>query len=885
MYTIVNNYLTDPKNKELEIRFKFQPSVGLNLYKKIIEQADEEEISRSITLISQNKRKEIFFDYSKNPVTKTEKYLEKTPGSFYFGEQKKYKLSESSEIEIEPFNTNNSNLLRLKYRSSIHIEDHDFRYDFTITRELDKSEMQSIGKYKKLIFDDQTSEVFFENAQKLLELPLVNLEFEAEYIAKSLNANEILKSIRNCIDFIDSLLYTKKEVSSVQKYIYEVASAVEKDANYVEKFKKYYGLKELVNNPVSISRENLFKIKECFATEKTDGIRGLIIVNSKNKDDSHIVILSADKEYTVPNAGRTTIHRGLTVFDCEIIEKKDTLEIKIFDALMLGGKNVTKTPFEERYESLEKSIKGLNPKIFKIKEMFDLRVIKNIKQILTDLLKIKNIDGIIFTLANSLYFDSNSVFKFKEAKDLTIDFLLKKHSSKQKMKNDKKNQSYLLFSGINNHDLNALGLDRVYNEYRQYVAEIVTANANYFPAPFAPSCAPYAFQAELDDFDLDGKICELIYEGKPPEGSWKFVKIREDKMPGLEKGVSFGNNFKVAEKTLIDLLNPITINDLLQVFQNVEVDSYFKNKASADYKKLTKVNNFVKAKLIQQFKNTNLVIDLGIGKGQDYFTYNCYGVKNLIGLDQDLIALMELSNRRYKSDSKEACVYIKHDDKPNTNMFTTFGMVDLSIKNEEIISLIDKLKYKIPDKADGVVANLMIHYLINNNDDVKKLVDLVYEMLKDNGVFVFTTFDGEKIFKMLENLKKGELWKKGRNENGDKYIIRKDYDDKDAKLFSIQKKGKLTTKESVQTKLFNLKIGVKHHFSDTFYVENLVDVNFLIESFAKKGFKLQQFGSFSDLHEQFSKFNPSIFKQLSEDDLYYSGLYTYVSLVKVSPDK
>ena len=63
-------------------------------------------------------------------------------------------------------------------------------------------------------------------------------------------------------------------------------------------------------------------------------------------------------------------------------------------------------------------------------------------------------------------------------------------------------------------------------------------------------------------------------------------------------------------------------------------------KASRNY------NSFVKSELFKKFKNTQWVMDLASGKGQDLFRYSTSKMKNVIFLEIDKMALGELAKTK-----------------------------------------------------------------------------------------------------------------------------------------------------------------------------------------------------------------------------------------------
>jgi SAM-dependent methyltransferase len=189
--------------------------------------------------------------------------------------------------------------------------------------------------------------------------------------------------------------------------------------------------------------------------------------------------------------------------------------------------------------------------------------------------------------------------------------------------------------------------------------------------------------------------------------------------------------------------------------------------------------------------------------------------------------------------------------------------MDLKTPAATIVDTITNHGIPLPiGQVDAVVMNLALHYILTDDKALANIVKLVQKLLKSGGVFIFTTFDGQRIFKLLEKMNKGQSWDIMDPDGKTlRYSLRKNY--KDAKF----KTG--------------LTIGAVHPFSrGQYYDEPLVDIDAVVSAFEATDFKLMQKGSFADWHEKFKKFDNHWFNQLSADDKKYGMLYTYVSLRK-----
>jgi hypothetical protein len=143
--------------------------------------------------------------------------------------------------------------------------------------------------------------------------------------------------------------------------------------------------------------------------------------------------------------------------------------------------------------------------------------------------------------------------------------------------------------------------------------------------------------------------------------------------------------------------------------------------------------------------------------------------------------------------------------------------------------------------------------------------------LKAGGRFIFTSFDGMAIFNLLKDTKKDnkkdtkkEDTKKDnkkdewlvKNSNGDiVYGIKSNYNSKEISSFGQQ-------------------IDVMLPFSkNEYYTEYLVNIESIKSELSKIGFVAETDEPFSDWLEDYAKENPKGYKEMSENDKKYSGLY------------
>ena len=254
---------------------------------------------------------------------------------------------------------------------------------------------------------------------------------------------------------------------------------------------------------------------------------------------------------------------------------------------------------------------------------------------------------------------------------------------------------------------------------------------SYIPIQFAPSSNPYAYLFWSDNPSLNDKVVELSYTTE-----WNLFKIRDDRLNDVKRQTYFGNYFKYAENIWMNYFNPLTLDNICSR------DSYFK-KSGDKCVAVRKFNNYVKKQLIDLNSgqtNLNWVIDLAAGQGQDLNKYIERGFKNILMIDNDRDALSEIINRKY--------LYI--NDKSTNNSKIFIKHMDLSGPYSGNIETLYNTFYTIPSTGGQLVTcNFALHYIATNKKAIQNFVKLLDKILAPGGIFMFTAFNGPKIFKLL----------------------------------------------------------------------------------------------------------------------------------------
>ncbi len=606
--------------------------------------------------------------------------------------------------------------------------------------------------------------------------------------------------------------------------------------------KKNYGrFKNLINNPWALSKfiyvSVVFpQIDNYFLTDKADGIRAVLILTDKIKKSltSH-----GESEINFSDISFSG------VFDCELVDEI----YYIFDVIEYNGKNISESPFSERYnviteigELLQKSsIKGIAVK--KFRKLSNSNYIKEISAAFSEK-RPYEIDGLIFTQDGEGYNKTQNL-KWKPPEQLTIDFLY---------------LGGMLWVGISKKEWYQYGF-ALPDNYVRIIAPAVHGILrgemivkDYFPVPFITSLGdfskkPIIFPKE-EIKNLEGKILELSWNAN--KDSWVFNRIRKDKEAEFKVGHSFGNNFSIAEKTLQLALNPLTFDVLLSDKSKLTKGFYFE-KQDETYKAVRKFNNYVKDVIIKKYK-TDTVIDLASGKGQDLVKYVTAKVKTLLMLEIDMSAIDELLARKYDILGSSFVDNLKQPintrGKEMSNMILHIRQMNLNDPWENNIKMI---KHALDRKKPGTIfCNLALHYMMIDKSHMDNICALIGNLLSEGGEFVFTAFDGKTVFDLIKNAP---------FKDNNRYLIE-----------LVSKSDKFIGFE---------KINVLLPCSSVPYEEPLINLFELDKSFNKYDIVRIEHRTFIEFLNNFKEYRHNFYNELSEKDKEFISLYSYTVYKKI----
>ncbi len=825
-----------------------------------------------------------------------------------------YKIALAEE-KVIPDNTSLFELytfIRIKLRISIIVKDiNNFRYDITFVKSIEEDDIASSlkGSVNKMLSN------LINSTNLLRHLPFEfcdHVEVEAEFINDDMAIENLtISSVIQAINYIYNIVNPKQKWTiEYQKFLKIVASYVIPKVNLPNIM-----LKNVYNSVKELSRLTYFEdvwptITNWYLTDKADGKRCIVMIHDKIK-------IISDKLYTIEEDSKSnddsaesiiSSSKAVTIIDAELIYtgnihiKPTNVILFTFDVIVFEGENLSDKPFEERLEYLHRATSLLNRGYKIAQEKIYIKLTNNYKNEIKSVLSKSRpytIDGLIFTPAGPSKLDEihnkanihnkrNTTYqnmivkKWKSSKHMSVDLLVRRPPDKVIGKFpalERLNHTlYYLFAGIKHDIFNRMRLIPV-NGYRLMFGDTIL-NEKYHPIQFSPSINPLAFVylhpnkktasslgLESDNkYPLDKTLGEFkLIQDKSGEYSWNLMRIRLDRMTEVKSGLDFGNNFTlVAEPTYNNFFDPLTLADLTISPDEYKIQGYFQYDDSDLHRNQRSFNSFVKSTLLEKFKGSEWVVDMAAGKGQDIFRHNRFKTENILFIDNDVRALIELLNRknilltRYKHPVKTfpMAMYVKNLDLNNR-------------WSQNIIAI----KKNIPIPENGVnlvVCNFAFHYLIKSEKYLDNIVKFINRLTTMGGHVIITTLDGQKVFNLLVK------------HNG-KYNV---YDKSGTILkYSIYAKYPKTKRFSQ----IGQEIDVLLPFSaGERYTETLVNVSYVTGRFKKYGFEVDTYGSFGDHLESFAnneekkdnKINK--YKTMTDDDKEYVSLYQYIILVKTT---
>jgi hypothetical protein len=232
---------------------------------------------------------------------------------------------------------------------------------------------------------------------------------------------------------------------------------------------------------------------------------------------------------------------------------------------------------------------------------------------------------------------------------------------------------------------------------------------------------------------LNGSIVEVSFDKK--ENLFYPLRVRTDKdRPNfIDVAVDFWN----------DINNDIKLSKL------ISKPLYLKNPQD-DWKNYRKnCANKEKNKLIKTIDPSNIVVDIGFGKGGDIFKYEEQGIKRIIGIEPDLNNILEFFNRLKITDYdlddlQKSKIFDRIVKVKDSEIHIT--IINRSASDSDISDIILKI---LKDNVQNIVVTMFfsLTYFFNPYDD---FVKLIYNICKINPLQIIgTVMDGKKTKQFL----------------------------------------------------------------------------------------------------------------------------------------
>lgn len=560
---------------------------------------------------------------------------------------------------------------------------------------------------------------------------------------------------------------------------------------------------------------NLEKYKY-FISRKLDGERCLLILDPiPQTSEMYVAIFKADSKVS------------MTVNNIENINKKIIIEAEMFENVIYAydllqyGTSYFRKPTDARFSMLA-TIKNIGSYVAKlgnygyaVKEAKILDYTNFTDEMENTFVEEdsegKRFDGIILTPVSEEYIISrNNFYKVKPYKANTIDMLAEKIDKivlKQLyfINTDKIHSAYVLYTTRNKiFENNCIVYDIKNNPYfaehfadRKFMKRypvIFSTPYNALTQFLLITNEDYAEYTKNGLFgkesDFDNKVIECYWH-RPKnatindtleKGRWKALRVRIDKTYEYNAGIeAFGNFYEQSLSIFATAINPIEEKhiknpDSLKQFYYQEIPKPIQQR----YIHQRMISNIAKALLYEDVVSVALTADdsaleISGGRGGDFRRLYFSGARKVFVSDADIDAVIEYIQRYIEAYTKNSLSKfaegtltnlrsgkIQHIDKLQVNLKCfkyTFGEDDIRRFIENLKS--DK---EFPNYLINVASmHFAIHYLCGNTKDIGDLSNLLNEVIRKNGKFATTFYDGYAILDLFNRVD-GDMIRK-ENEN------------------------------------------------------------------------------------------------------------------------
>lgn len=385
----------------------------------------------------------------------------------------------------------------------------------------------------------------------------------------------------------------------------------------------------------------------------------------------------------------------------------------------------------------------------------------------------------------------------------------------------------------------------------------------------------YLFLDNGEIRDIDGNmisdktVVEFYYNNDPTllhNFRWTPMRTRYDKTESiLRHGKKYGNYYTVANTVWRSINNPVLMSDFDDLSRGNDPDkniyTYDKKmdslrkrideqliitatKANAYFqlqtdlaKPMRNFHNFIKSNIIYTMVNPTYqdnkqqsVLDFACGRGADINKFYYAAVAFYVGLDIDREGLVDplngaisRYNKQRKSKAKFPKMYFMQAD--TTTEFDLESqkkaLGNRKLVNEEYFNKFFSTNPKNRTLFDVINCQFAIHYMLKNEESWSNFKKNINNYLRNGGFFLTTSFDSDKVRKLL----------------GDKDKYTQDYINRDGEtktLFEIIKKYDDTDENTIMGTGNAIDVYLAWFSQEGRYLtEYLVDSKFLIPELLK----------------------------------------------------
>lgn len=487
-----------------------------------------------------------------------------------------------------------------------------------------------------------------------------------------------------------------------------------------------------VMNNYILSKHNL---DDFVYLEKTDGVHVNLLI--KNDKLQHI------KEYN-------NVYNKYTILDAELYNDK----YYIFDGCTIDGKDISELNYIDRMESIRKYVsKQKYDDVIIVKEYYPVNNIDEILEIVNNTeisTKTKNkIDGVIMQLINKKYFESPTCYKVKRSIMNTIDFEL--------LYDEKNNIFKLYLIGYkNNIDYNCKLLPKLNYYVEKDIYHILFDNPyydklyEYFPS-LTWNTTSYTSDMIKNINTLTKNIIDnpnyynkrIIEMSLTTDHKWVALKDRTKNKP-------LPNGYFIGLSNIATIFSPLSTEH--NYFNNT---LSFESSITTPYHEYSRlIRKYIIEKFIRDDEKSISLLDLCGGRGGDLYNMYNNNVSNIVAIDSDKEALTQYVSRfNNKYLAKQYTSLINNEGKRSENIYLNVIHYVFDSDEKKYDELYDKIIHmnEYTGRFDIVLMNFAFHYLCENHNTIKLLSLFIKKLLKKNGKFIMTCFDGDRILQSLQN--------------------------------------------------------------------------------------------------------------------------------------